>query len=188
MVKSIEQLMDQYERGGLSRRELISALLLLGVPAGAQAQAAKPIASGQSINHVHIDVLDLEKSIAFYGDLLGATVRDTSPGNATLSLPGKPTWMSLTQTKGEKGGYNHVGFGVPMKWNGVEAARIAKEINSKYPAAKANPTGDTVAGKSTRSIYLNDPSGIRFQLNPVEDDGWLPTGVVGSKLLNGEKG
>ncbi len=189
MVNSIRGLVDDYERGTLSRRELIAALVLIAAPRAADAQAPKPIAPGMSLNHVHFNVLDLDQSIKFYGDLLGASVRDTAPGgNATLRLPGKSTWMSLTKTNDEKGGYNHVGFGVPMKWNGVDADRLAKAINAKYPNAKAAPTGDTASGKNTRSVYLYDPNGIHIQLNPVDDDGWLPTGVVGSKILKGEKG
>jgi hypothetical protein len=191
MVNSIRGLVDQYERGTLSRRQLIAALVLLAAaPGGADAQAPTPIVPGMSINHVHLDVLDLDKSIKFFGDLFGATVRDTAPGgNATLSLPGKPTWMSLTKVNRDKGGYNHVGFGVPMKWTTADVERIAKAINDKYPEAKATPTGDTVGGKNTRSIYLNEPtSGIRFQINPVGDDGWLPSGTVGTRILKGEKG
>lgn len=188
MLNSINGLVDQFERGTLSRRQLIAALALLVTPGAANAQAPKPIATGMSLNHVHFDVTDLDKSIKFYGDLFGATVRDTAPNNATLLFPTKKTWMSLTKTNKEKGGYNHVGFGVPMKWNATDSERIAKAINEKYPDAKATPTGDTPGGKNTRSIYLYDPSGIHFQLNPVDDDGWLPSGVAGSKILKGGKG
>jgi len=188
MIGTMEGLMDQYDRGTLSRRELLSAMLLLAVPSGLAAQSpAKPIAPGLTLNHVHLYVLDVDKSIAFYGDLLGAKVRDTSPDNATLTLPGKSSWISLTKTKDPKATINHVGYGINLNTAKGDAARLAKEINDKYPESKAKPTGPTVSGPNTRSVYLYDPSGIYLQIVPKEDDGWLPTGPVGSKILKGEK-
>src|SRR5262249_52305776 len=137
MVNSIKGLVDQYERGTLSRRQLIAALVLLAAPGAVDAQAPKPIASGETVNHVHFNVTDRDKSIKFYGDLLGATVRDTAPNNATLLFPSKKAWISLTKT--EKAGYNHVGFGIPMKWTTADVERIAKAISAQYPDAKVAP-------------------------------------------------
>ena len=186
MLNGIEAVIEQYEQGTLSRRQLISALLLLAVPATGKAQSATPIAPGLTLNHIHIDVVDLDKSIQFYGDLFGATIRDRSPGgSATLSLPGKPTWISLTTTSEANGHYNHVGFGIDFDAAKGDAERLAGEINAKYPESNAQPVGPTVSGPNTRSVYLYDPSGIRFQIVPKEDDGWLPTGPAGSKILSG---
>lgn len=191
MLNRIEAFIEQYEQGTLSRRQLISALLLLAVPAAGKAQSATPIAPGLTLNHVHLDVVDLDKSIQFYRDLFGATIRDRSPGgNATLSLPGeptKPTWMSLTTTREASGRYNHVGFGIDFDAAKGDAERLAGEINAKYPESNAQPVGQTISGPNTRSVYVYDPSGIRFQILPKEDDGWLPTGFVGSKILSGEQ-
>ena len=194
MLNGIEAFIEQYEQGTLSRRQLISALLLLAVPAAGRAQSATPIAPGLTLNHVHLDVVDLDKSIQFYGDLFGATIRDRSPGgNATLSLPGeptkptKPTWISLTTTREAKGRYNHVGFGIDFDAAKGDAERLAGEINAKYPESNAQPVGQTISGPNTRSVYVYDPSGIRFQILPKEDDGWLPTGPVGSNILRGEQ-
>lgn len=184
MVNEIEQVVSQFERGALTRRQLVGALLLLAAPVSSMAQSGKAASPALSLNHVHLDVTNLQRSIKFYGDVLGATVRDTSPNNATLSLPGKPTWISLTEIKEGKGHYNHVGFGV----NFDSASRIAGDINKMYPDSKAKETGPTAKGPNTRSVYLTDPDGIRFQLNPTDDDGWLPTGPVGSRILKGEKG
>ena len=149
-------------------------MLLLAVPAAGKAQSATPIAPGLTLNHVHLDVVDLDKSIQFYRDLFGATIRDRSPGgNATLSLPGeptKPTWISLTTTGEANGRYNHVGFGIDFDAAKGDAERLAGEINAKYPESNAQPVGQTISGPNTRSVYVYDPSGIRFQILPKE--GW----------------
>ena len=187
MINGIEAALKQYDRGALSRRQLISALLLL-VPAAAEAQSDTPIASGLTLNHIHLDVVDLDKSIQFYGDLFGATIRDASPGNATLSLPGKPAWISLTKIEEATGHYSHVGIGVDFDPASGDAERLAREINAKYPESNAQPTGATISGPNTRTVYVSDPSGIRVQILPKEDDGWLPGGPAGKRILSGERG
>ena len=190
MMQAFERVLDQYERGVLNRRQLLGALAMLAVPSAAPAQSPTPggaaamaVSPALTINHVHLDVSNVERSIKFYSDVLGAVVRDTSPGNATITLPGRPTWISLTQTK-EKPHYNHAGYGVKFD----TAKRIAADINKMYPSSKARETGPTVNGPNTRSVYLYDPDGIYFQIVPIDDDGWLPTGPVGSKILKGERG
>ena len=189
MLNGIEALVGRFERGELSRRQLIGALLLLAAAKETRAETQSAIAPALNVNHAHFDVLDLDTSIRFYSDVLGATVYDTNPGNATLQLPGKPGWISLTQLKQKesKGHVNHVGIGVTFDQAKGDAARLADEINAKYPDAKARPVGDTKAGKNTRSVYLYDPSGIYLQLVTKDDFGWLPTGVVGSKIRTGER-
>ena len=189
MLNGIEALVERFARGEMSRRQLIGALLLLATAKEAQADTPSAIAPALNVNHAHFDVLDLDKSIKFYGDVLGAKVYDTNPGNATLELPGRPGWFSLTQLKEKepKGHVNHVGIGVKFDSAKGDAERLANEINAKYPDAKAKPLGDTKAGKNTRSVYLYDPSGIYLQLVPKDDFGWLPTGVIGSKIRTGER-
>lgn len=183
MLNEIENVVDQFEKGKLNRRQLIGALLAVAAAPATAAQAqGKVIAPGMNLNHVHLYVGDLQRSIKFYGDLLGAKVHDTSPGNATMHLPGKPTWISLTETK-EKPHINHVGYGVDFD----SAKRITEDIMKAYPGSKARETGPTTKGPNTRSVYLYDPDGLYLQIVPREDDGWLPTGPIGTKILKGEK-
>jgi catechol-2,3-dioxygenase len=186
MADGFESLLNQYDRGVIGRRQLLTGLLMLAAPAAATgAEPPKVIAPGLTLNHVHLYVANLEREIKFYGDVLGAKVYDTSPGTATMHLPGKPTWLSLTTTQ-DKPYINHVGFGVDFDQKGGDSAKIADAINKTYPASKARPTGPTKHGANTRSVYANDPDGIRFQIVPKDDDGWLPTGPIGSKVVKGE--
>ena len=105
----------------------------------------------------------------------------------SLSLP-SGGWISLTKYTEGKPYINHVGYGVDFDQKGGDATRVATTINKMYPESKARPTGPTIHGPNTRSVYLYDPNGIYLQIVPKEDDGWLPTGPVGSKILKGEKG
>lgn len=188
MVNEIENVVSQFERGAISRRQMVGALLMMAAPGAAAAQAPKAVTPGVSLNHVHLYIPDLDKAIKFYSDVFGATIRDTSPNNATLSMPGKPGgWISLTKYTEGKAYINHVGYGVDFDQKGGDSVRVANAINKMYPEAKARPTGPTIHGRNTRSVYLYDPNGIYLQIVPKEDDGWLPTGPAGSKILKGEK-
>jgi len=86
----ISDLLTSFERGALSRRELIGALALLaGAGAGAAASAAT--LKGASINHVSVLVTDMARSIDFYGRVFGLTLVNEDKANkiARLGAGGK---------------------------------------------------------------------------------------------------
>ncbi|HEV2690877.1 MAG TPA: VOC family protein, partial [Bryobacteraceae bacterium] len=71
MTASINQLLDSYDRGLLSRRGLVRALLPL--LAAAPARAADTL-TVKTLNHVTLFVSDVERSRTFYQDLFTAPV------------------------------------------------------------------------------------------------------------------
>ena len=88
MEPVISDLVARFERGTLSRRELIGALALLA-GAGAPAQAAT--LKSASINHVSVLVTDMARSIDFYGRVFGLTLVNEDKANkiARLGAGGK---------------------------------------------------------------------------------------------------
>jgi catechol 2,3-dioxygenase-like lactoylglutathione lyase family enzyme len=84
----ISDLLTSFERGALSRRELIGALALL---AGAGAAASAATLKGASINHVSVLVTDMARSIDFYGRVFGLTLVNEDKANkiARLGAGGK---------------------------------------------------------------------------------------------------
>jgi lactoylglutathione lyase len=71
-----DDLVDRFEKGALSRRELIAGLMALGASsslAGSDAAPVKPIELG-GVDHVALRVSDVERSARFYAEHLGATV------------------------------------------------------------------------------------------------------------------
>ena len=66
METVIDHLLVSYERGALSRREIVGALAMLTTAAGSAAAAPAGFA-GSSLNHVSITVSNIERSVEFYG-------------------------------------------------------------------------------------------------------------------------
>ena len=85
MVEQLSRLLKTYEDGGIDRRQLLTALLLLTGARGAAAQpAAAPSFKGRILNHVTVAVSDFARSRAFYQKLTGATVQKEIPNQADL--------------------------------------------------------------------------------------------------------
>ena len=88
MEPVIADLVTRFERGALTRRELIGALALL---TGAGATASAATLKGASINHVSVLVTDMARSIDFYGRVFGLTLVNEDKANkiARLGAGGK---------------------------------------------------------------------------------------------------
>lgn len=188
MARAIDDLMDQYDRGTLTRRQLVTGLLaaLSGVafPGKAAAQTGAPLAPVRSINHLHFAVSNHQRSADFYSALFGAKIRDKGKTLWTMTFPNSTSsmgsWISLDTGGGthKPGTYNHMGLGVDLP-SPDSTKKLADEINKRFPFAKARPTGPTEpqgTNPGGRSIYMYDPDGLYLQLNAPKDDGWLPNG------------
>ena len=88
MEPVISDLVTRFERGALSRRELIGALALL---AGGAAAAPAATLKSASINHVSVLVTDMARSMEFYGRVFGLTLLNEDKANkiARLGAGGK---------------------------------------------------------------------------------------------------
>ena len=66
MSEMIERLLSRYEGGRMTRRELVATLTTLAVaPTRLVAQAAPAPVAVRSLNHVSIEVKDVERSVEF---------------------------------------------------------------------------------------------------------------------------
>lgn len=108
---------------------------------------------------VHLDVLDLERSLAFWRDLIGLADLEGAGDGARLGVDGRPLIVlhpgaDHRPLRGHAGLY-HVAIHLP---NEREFARVLARIAAAgVPQA---PT-DHVFSKAT---YLNDPDGIQLEL------------------------
>ena len=184
----IDRLIDQYDRGTISRRQLLKGMFVLtatalGAGEGAVAvkAAAPAIAPALAINHVHVNVSDLKRSEEFYVAVLGATLRERGDGITTMVLPGSTKtsgcWLSLTSVDGaigraegnlKAGTYYHAGIAVDM----TDPKRIAADVRKMFPNIKIPD--------ATRTDQMNiyDPDGLRVQLMQLSHDGYVASETV----------
>ena len=118
-----------------------------------------------TVGHIHLTVGDLERSLAFYRDLLGFEV-SARYGDSAVFLSaggyhhhiGLNTWAgkgALPAPKGHAGMY-HVAFLYPSR---LELAKVLKSlIDAKYPLDGSADHGVSEA------IYLRDPDGNGVEL------------------------
>jgi catechol 2,3-dioxygenase-like lactoylglutathione lyase family enzyme len=78
MKSTISRLLEHYETGRMSRRDLVQGLAVLAASAGA-AQAAG--FQGNSINHISLYVGNLERSTDFYQRAFGCSVNKRDGNN-----------------------------------------------------------------------------------------------------------
>jgi catechol 2,3-dioxygenase-like lactoylglutathione lyase family enzyme len=153
-----ETLVEDFERGLLSRRQLISRLMGLGAaiaaisrPANALASQAESAGAGfqaTGLNHVALNVSSVPRSRDFYIKHLGLKVtRDGGEDNCFL---GAGNDFFLTLFRGEKPGLNHYCYSI-REYN-VERA----EEKLKAAGFKPRREGDR--------IYFPDTDGIEVQV------------------------
>ena len=134
---------------------------------------------GTRIGHVHLKVADLDRALAFYGELLGFEVKATYPGAAFIAAGdyhhhiGLNTWESAGGSPPPAGttGLYHTAILYPTRPLLAEA--LQRLIDAKWPLTGASDHGVSEA------LYLNDPdqNGVELYWDrpreawPLNDDG-----------------
>ncbi len=174
MAVMLDQLLDQYDKGHLNRRQLLKGLALAtgGAFAGnaPTAQAAdSPLAPATTLNHVHLEVTDVNRSVEFYSFLVGAK-QNARPGMVHLpgATPERGLWMSIQKVKdGKAPGINHVAYGTAIPQS--DYPKVAAELKKRYPMLPEARVFTTEA--AGQEIYITDPDGIQVQLMQLKHNG-----------------
>ena len=84
----IAELVDQFERGGLTRRQLIEGLAAIVATAASAstASAQTPGLQATGINHTSVLVTDLQRSADFYGRIFGLKSVSEDKANKIVRL------------------------------------------------------------------------------------------------------
>jgi catechol 2,3-dioxygenase-like lactoylglutathione lyase family enzyme len=151
MEPVISDLLTRFERGGLTRREVIQALALV-VAAGSTASAAT--LKGTTINHVSVLVTDLARSIDFYSRVFGLTLVNEDKANkiARLGAGGK-TLVSL-RLEPPPGIVDHFAIGV----EGFEKEAVTRDLQG---------FGLTPRETLEFGFHVKDPDGAVVQITGV---------------------
>jgi catechol 2,3-dioxygenase-like lactoylglutathione lyase family enzyme len=150
----INDMVERFERGGLSRRELIQGLSLL--VAASQVKAApsdtlQPTGiAAAGIDHVSVLVSDLERSATFYKNLFGLTVLSEDKEHGILRLGSKHVIISIRKEK-PYGTVDH--FGVRVENFNKDAVTHTLQQHGLKPDENWQ-----------YGYYVKDPDGVNVQL------------------------
>ncbi|MEL6586834.1 MAG: VOC family protein [Pseudomonadota bacterium] len=137
--------------------------------------------AGTGVGHIHLRVSDLERSVAFYRDVMGFTVQARMAGAAFLGAGGYHhhiglnTWQSAGARAPERGhtGLYHAAFVYPTQDDLRVAAKRVRDAGVEIYGAADH--GVSLA------LYFDDPDGNGVEIYwdrpradwPRDDDGAL---------------
>ena len=169
MSAGLDRLLSQYERGHITRRQLIGALtMLVGAAAAPGEVQAAPIGAVKQINHVSIFVPDVQKSKQFYQETFGLPLLTNQDPGVNLSTGGGFLGIYPSQNN-PKGSINHLCLGM----ENFDADAVLKTLTDRGVQARIRQRGDT------KELYMTDPDGISVQLQDTKYIGG--TGLLGDK-------
>ena len=160
MIETIERMLNDMERGKLSRRELVASLAALAV--GASTAAGSPKAPAKtgfqavSINHVSVRVPDIHRTSQFYQEFFGMPLRQQSATVIILSVG--DSFFGIEQAPANTATVDHFDFG------------IAK-FNADDVRAKLKERGLKADSTSNESFKFHDPDGFLLQVNATDYKG-----------------
>jgi catechol 2,3-dioxygenase-like lactoylglutathione lyase family enzyme len=157
MSQPIESLLNHYESGRLSRRELVGILTALAVaPMPAVAQPAPAALKAATLNHASLIVSNLDRSVAFYQRTFGLAVKSTQQGGVNLAVG--DAFLGIYQGgQNAMPHINHFCFGIR---DFDPAATTAALEAQNLPAESRTRDGVT-------QVYTADPDNLRIQLQDV---------------------
>lgn len=152
METAISLLIEQYDQGKVSRRQLVATLAvavgLAGEVGRAEAvEAGEPTFQATRLDHIALSVTDVARSRDFYVRHLGLRVAsDSSPHNCFLDCG--PNFVALF--RGNEAGMHHYCYSL-ANFDQREAARRLRAV-------------DIEPDLQARRIYFPDPDGLTVQL------------------------
>jgi catechol 2,3-dioxygenase-like lactoylglutathione lyase family enzyme len=152
MEPIVADLVGRFERGALTRRQLIQALsMLVSVPAAAiDASAQAPGLQGTGIDHVSVLVTDMQRSAAFYQRVFGMTQVSEDKPNQILRLGNQRTIVSLRH-EGPAGIVDHFA----IKVDNFERDKVTELLK---------PHGLTPQNNIQFGFHIKDPDGAVVQI------------------------
>jgi len=151
MEHIIAKILSAYDRGIVSRRQLIQAVTGVVSAAGA-AHAANSTFQGVGLNHIAIRVTNVPHSRDFYQKHFGLPVLHEAEDNCFLGL-GK---NFLTLFKNEKPGLDHFCIAI----ENFRADAVVEELK-RQGFKPRRPAG-------TDRVYFPDPDGLELQLSAID--------------------
>jgi catechol 2,3-dioxygenase-like lactoylglutathione lyase family enzyme len=152
MEAIISDLVNRFERGALTLRDLIQGLAMLTAASGAAShmQAQESGLKGAKIDHISIQVTDLPRAVAFYEKLFGFTVVSEDKPNEIVRLGASKVLVSLHH-KSPTGLVDHFAIGV-------------ENFNKEAVTRELKQHGLTPEENLDAGFHIKDPEGMNVQI------------------------
>src|SRR6266850_2065357 len=187
MEHVIESLLTDFERGRMTRRQLIQSLALAAVAAAPAGSAAAQAAKASTIppphdpapwktvwlDHISYAVSDYRRSTAFYRDLMGWEIKkDNGTNQCSMKIGNirQPAANAATAAPAASGApapapitgvINHVSWGVEP-WD-------TEQVKAELERRALKPRPDMV-GDNFKSFHVKDPDGWDLQISNQKDN------------------
>lgn len=158
MKNIIENMLDSYEKGGISSRNFVQSLAVITAAPAILSQSGKTPFKGEMLNHVTLYVSDVARSKKFYQSLLALPVRKEEKDLCNFDLG--ESFLCLYQKDESAPAINHFCIGI----NSFNANTVLEKLKKEFPSS--NPTME-----NGTEIYLRDPDNIRVQLSAKDYKG-----------------
>jgi catechol 2,3-dioxygenase-like lactoylglutathione lyase family enzyme len=150
----VSNLMTSFEKGTLTRRELMQGLALIAAASGSSTVAAQSTGiKGARIDHVSIQVSDLPRSVGFYQKVFGFSVVSEDKPNEIIRLGTAGTTKTIVSLhhKNPTAVVDHFAIGLDS-FNKDAVTRQLKQLG-------INPDENLDAG-----YHIKDPEGMNVQI------------------------
>jgi catechol 2,3-dioxygenase-like lactoylglutathione lyase family enzyme len=156
-----DQIVEQFERGRLSRRQLVTRLMGLGaamaiIPDAVRAgEDGKTTLQATGLNHIALIVRDLKRSAEFYRTHLGLKVLHQVEDR--MWFLGRGDGIFLALFRNDNPGLNHYAYTIEHY--------DPDEVVRKLTAAGIEHR------RQRHGIYFNDPDGLMVQVSGPNPEG-----------------
>jgi catechol 2,3-dioxygenase-like lactoylglutathione lyase family enzyme len=156
MEQVIANLLEDFERGKLSRRQLISTLAVAATGAAAPAFAAEPTKlKATAVNHISFGVADYGRTRDFYADLLGMRVTHDDGKQCYLEFGQTILLARKTRQPDSKPYVDHICYTL-ANWD-------EDKVEAELKRRNLNPRTDLGGGH--KSFHVKDPDGFDLQVS-----------------------
>lgn len=158
MEATIAKLMDDFDRGKMSRRQLIKSIAVVAAATAAGVSPASAQSSkgfkGVAINHISYQVNDYAKTRDFYTDIFGMKVVGDNGSQCNLILGDTNTFLiprnAPRDVKPPR--IDHIAYTID-NWD-------RNAVKTELERRGLNPTPDT-----ENSFHVKDPNGFDLQIS-----------------------
>jgi catechol 2,3-dioxygenase-like lactoylglutathione lyase family enzyme len=148
----VSTLLERFDKGMLTRRDLMQGLALLAAGSGAAAngQTQESAMKAAKIDHISIQVSDLPRSVAFYENLFGLTVVGEDKPNEIVRLGVGKALVSLHH-KNPTAVVDHFAIAI-------------EKFNRDAVTQTLKARGITTEENLDAGFHIKDPEGISVQI------------------------